>query len=596
MTSPKKKGGAHKDIKGATPSPNGNRAKGRNKPRATGSGDSPRPKQRDGSNSPVKVGGVTPWTSKLDGKFYHNGDAMLQDEILSFIEWIAPTAVEHHTRLLVIEQIRQQVVMDYPGATVIAFGSFVTGLYLPGGDIDIVVQLNEDEEVVPALTIIAERLRAGKVGQGIRVIDRARVPIIKFNSVYGDFQIDISINQQGGIRTGSLVNQWLHELPALRVIVMIVKVILSHHSLNEVYRGGIGSYTVILMVKSFLQMHKGVQSGKIDPMKNIGTLLQQFLKLYGSLFEYEKFGISVLNGGTYFRKRDRGWLKHEEPHLLSIEDPLNPSNDVAKGSFKMVEVKKAFHDACKDLDEKRSEVNSLVTQQPQENKGLEIAPSHSILASIVHISDRILNKRRNTTLLYGSKKLHTMLNMEYLTDPTPPTYLESMTQILMESSASVPEQNQAGLSSPPSSHHQSPRVLPTSSTGLLVSNATHAKESRPTKFGPATSMATTPQSLKRRRSESPTIQTRSCSLVLEVPGSDHPTKRQRESVEIKKSSEIGSDKVEEGECSLQAEVFKAMDGLGEVAAVADSREEDEVAIANGREKDEVELILAQDSD
>ncbi|KAG8946038.1 hypothetical protein FRC03_001583 [Tulasnella sp. 419] len=236
MTSRKKTGGLRINIKGMTHSPGGNRGKGRNKPKATGSGsgDSPNTKQRDGTNSPVKVGGVTPWTSKL------------QDEILSFIEWIVPTAVEHQTRLLVIKQIRQQVFMDYPGATVIPSGSFVTGLYLPEGDIDIVVQLNADDEVVPALKTIAERLRASKVGQGVRVIDRVRVPIIKLNSVYGDFPIDIPINQQGGIRTGKLVNQWLHELPALRGMVMTVKVILSRQLLNEVYKGGTGSFTVIL--------------------------------------------------------------------------------------------------------------------------------------------------------------------------------------------------------------------------------------------------------------------------------------------------------------------------------------------------------------
>ncbi|KAG8918477.1 hypothetical protein FRC02_002341 [Tulasnella sp. 418] len=575
MASPKKKGGPHKDIKGTTPSPGGNRGKGRNMPRTTGSGSgvSPRPKQRDGSNSPAKVGAGTPWTSNLDGKFYSNGDAMLHDEVLSFIEWLRPTAIEHQTRLLVIEQIRQQVKIDYEGATVEAFGSFVTGLYLPEGDIDIVVQLSADEEVVPVLKIIAKRLRASKVAQGVTVIDTARVPIIKLTSVYGHFPIDISINQDGGIRTGKLVNQWLHELPALRVLVMIVKVILSQQSLNEVYKGGIGSYTVILMVKSFLQINEGVQNGTTDPMKNIGTLLQQFLKLYGSLFDYDNVGISVRNGGSYFQKQDRGWLKEKQPYLLSIEDPLLPSNDVAKGSYNMVEVKKAFHNSCKALEEKRSELNSLVAQQRQEHKGIGKALFHSILSSIVNIPDRILNKRHNTTQLYRSKKLHNMLGIKYLTDPVPPTYLESVAQTLMESSAFLPEQTQAGSSSGPSSHHQSPRVLPTSSTGLLVSNATHAKDSRPTKSGPATSMVTTPRSIKRRRSESPTVQKRSCSPVLEVPGSDHPTKRQRQSTGIDKGSEFG-----------------------EVDAVADGREEDEVAIANRREEEEVELILAQDSD
>ncbi|KAG8921533.1 hypothetical protein FRC02_000181 [Tulasnella sp. 418] len=600
MTSPKKTGAPHINIKETTHTPGGNsKAKGRNKARASGSGDSPRPKQRDSSNSPVKVRAITPWTSKLNGKVYLSGDAMLLDEVLSFIDWITPTAVEHQTRLLVIEQIRQQVAIAYPGATTEAFGSLVTGLYLPEGDIDIVVRisLSKNEEVVPTLKVIAEKLRVRNVARNITVIDGARVPIIKLISNYGNFPIDISINQEGGIRTAELVNQWLHELPALRVLVMIVKVILSQQSLNEVYKGGIGSYTVILMVKSFLQMHKGVQSGAVDPMKNIGTLLHSFLYLYGFLFNYEKFGISVLGKGTYFLKRDRGWLKSKQPHFLSIEDPTNPSNDVAKGSYNISQVKGALRNAYGALNEKRSELNSLLARQPQEHKGLEttLPQTHSILGSILHIPEHILNERHSTVKLYKSKQLHRVLGVEYLPDPAPPTCLESLAQVLMDSSASLHEQNQAGSSSGPT--HQSPRVkLPTSSTGLLVSNATPAKDSRLAGSGPGlSSIAATPQSIKRRRSESSTVQKRSCSPVLEVHGSEHPTKRQRQSAQINKGSEIGSDKVEEVTSSMQGEGLKAMDGLGEVAAVADGREEDEAAIANRREEDEVELILAQDS-
>ncbi|KAG8965218.1 hypothetical protein FRC03_000838 [Tulasnella sp. 419] len=59
-------------------------------------------------------------------------------------------------------------------------------------------------------------------------------------------------------------------------------------------------------------------------MKNVGLLLCEFCREYGEDFDYERVGISVRDGGSYFQKVDRGWVNQHQQHLLSIEDPLNP--------------------------------------------------------------------------------------------------------------------------------------------------------------------------------------------------------------------------------------------------------------------------------
>lgn len=60
-------------------------------------------------------------------------------------------------------------------------------------------------------------------------------------------------------------------------------------------------------------------------MQNLGVLLMEFFELYGHYFNYEKTGISIRDGGTYFDKVTRDWDDPRNPALLSIEDPIDIS-------------------------------------------------------------------------------------------------------------------------------------------------------------------------------------------------------------------------------------------------------------------------------
>lgn len=66
--------------------------------------------------------------------------------------------------------------------------------------------------------------------------------------------MDISLNQTNGISAGQIVNQYLDVLPGCRQLILVVKAFLSQRSMNEVYTGGLGSYAVICLVISFLQV------------------------------------------------------------------------------------------------------------------------------------------------------------------------------------------------------------------------------------------------------------------------------------------------------------------------------------------------------
>lgn len=72
--------------------------------------------------------------------------------------------------------------------------------------------------------------------------------------------------------------------------------------LNEVFSGGLGSYGLTALIVSFLQLHPWIQGGHIVEMENLNVLLLEFFDLYGRRFNYDDVGISLLDGGSYFKK------------------------------------------------------------------------------------------------------------------------------------------------------------------------------------------------------------------------------------------------------------------------------------------------------
>lgn len=56
------------------------------------------------------------------------------------------------------------------------------------------------------------------------------------------------------------------------------------------------------------------------------------------------------NGGDYFKKVDYPkFLQRDRMYFLAIEDPQDPDNDLAKGSWNINKVQKAFDFAYRQL-------------------------------------------------------------------------------------------------------------------------------------------------------------------------------------------------------------------------------------------------------
>ncbi|GAB0090026.1 Non-canonical poly(A) RNA polymerase protein Trf4-1 [Sergentomyia squamirostris] len=312
---------------------------------------------------------------------YGRGVIGLHQEIEHFFAHMVPTSIEHSLRVEVVNKIECVVLSLWPGARVEVFGSFRTGLYLPTSDIDLVVIGRWDK--LPLRTLETELTnRCIAEPMSVRVLDKASVPIIKLTDRESQVKVDISFNMQSGVQSAELIKSYKRKYPVLSKLVLVLKQFLLQRDLNEVFTGGISSYSLILMCISFLQLHP---RQNMREKANLGVLLLEFLELYGRKFNYMKTGISIKNGGRYIPKEElqKEMVDGHRPSLLCIEDPLTAGNDIGRSSYGALQVKQAFEYAYIVLTQAVSPLNT----------GLNDCSRHSILGRIIRVTDEVVDYR-----------------------------------------------------------------------------------------------------------------------------------------------------------------------------------------------------------
>ena len=261
----------------------------------------------------------------------------------------------------VVERVKRVIQNRWHGTEVKVFGSFVTGLYLPTSDIDFVVCQN-----CPLYSLEYELRSANIAASGsLKVLGKATVPIIKFTDKETKVKVDISFNMSG-LKSAEKVKEYLKQYPLLKKMVLVIKQYLYQYDLNEVYSGGIGSYSVILLVVSFFQ-----HCPKYDLDEgNLGVLLTDFFELYAKKFDYSSQGIRLDGGRSYFDKA--------YDNALLIKDPADPTNMI-KGAWNFCKVQSAFERAFDYL--------SFTLNRSRGYQSL-------ILSTVVSIPDDIARYRR----------------------------------------------------------------------------------------------------------------------------------------------------------------------------------------------------------
>lgn len=99
----------------------------------------------------------------------------------------------------------------------------------------------------------------------------------------------------------------LNDYPQMRPIIYLIKYFLKQKQLNETYTGGVSSFLILNLVYSYF-LYIGKKND--DSFSTLGHVLCGFIQFYAYEFNYELVGISIRNGGFFYKKKERGCKKN----------------------------------------------------------------------------------------------------------------------------------------------------------------------------------------------------------------------------------------------------------------------------------------------
>ena len=257
------------------------------------------------------------------------------------------------------------------------YGSNISGLSIENSDIDIMVKIrkstNEFNYIKRIMDTIVRKLNDNnnnelKYIKNINPIYTASIPVIKLecdlsydpyliseiNNIMKNYNLsynnltklffDITFfeveNEQEKISSELMIDyikQSTKLYPQIFDIIYIMKKFLFNRKLNQSYQGGISSFSLFLLILSFIKyIHQD------DFEIPLGSLLLEFLRFYSNFDFYNsiiKPNEKETNNIYIIDKNINSFYKYN----INIVDPITGFN-VAKSTFKIEEIKKAFKD------------------------------------------------------------------------------------------------------------------------------------------------------------------------------------------------------------------------------------------------------------
>ena len=287
---------------------------------------------------------------KFDSKPYDRNYIVqcLQKDLEDYQQYIQS---EIEVKLKKIEDIKaqlQSVVNEVdPNYKVNLYGSYSTGLCLPWSDIDTVITSKDGHYDSNFLNRLNIKLSTKEWVKDQTFLDRATIPIIKLISKDEfNFHIDISLSSENhfGLKTVSLVKEYLKAYKVLKPIILALKTLLKNGCLNDPYKGGLSSYGLILMVVSFIQSEIDNDKYNENSPTILGETFFNVLGHYGIFFDYTNYVIITypVNDKSDSNEKDNTYQFIPNTHELIIVDPLNKQNNVAKSTFQFMNIKMGF--------------------------------------------------------------------------------------------------------------------------------------------------------------------------------------------------------------------------------------------------------------
>ncbi|KAF9530750.1 hypothetical protein CPB83DRAFT_850241 [Crepidotus variabilis] len=331
--------------------------------------------------------------------WYSKESSSLHRDIVVFMEYLEPTAKEKRLRADLVRRFTSLIESFGINATVCPVGSYVTGLYVPTSDIDMVLAFKQnllsrngyETSFYPlrnGLYDILQKIQKSGFARRVEDVLGASTPLLRIIDKKTGLQIDLTASDNHGINATNAVQKWMGDdtEKLIKTLVTVVKMFLSIRRCGTTYTGGINSYVLVWMVVAWVKLEwpkirkncmlqpspeaelaaalRGLSIasgpsnsrvtavGKLDKnlTRNVdfGYALRKFFKFYGFEFDYYHQAISIEPTPTY-KSKPRAYGLHTygggQPYLLSIFDPANATEDMGKKAYAIKHIQASFKEA-----------------------------------------------------------------------------------------------------------------------------------------------------------------------------------------------------------------------------------------------------------
>eukprot|EP01059_Diplonema_ambulator_P003930 TRINITY_DN13626_c0_g1_i1.p1 TRINITY_DN13626_c0_g1~~TRINITY_DN13626_c0_g1_i1.p1 ORF type:complete len:572 (+),score=151.36 TRINITY_DN13626_c0_g1_i1:113-1828(+) len=295
---------------------------------------------------------------------------ILDEELRDFMYYMELTPAEKKTRHDIASRVRRCTSELFPDSTLEVFGSWSTDLCIPSSDIDFTLCGVEASQAYSLSTYLQRE------NFTTHLITNTKVPLIRLTDVASGVHADISFNMKRAAASAANMKRLLRKYRLARPLIIALKNILKLGNVNELYTGGLSSYSLSLMVISYLQhVHEddismdddddekdesdssdnseassaemSTNSG-LEGYRGLGAAFVGFLETYGmepEALNLEDITISVAE--AKYKSRSEAVCNSIAGTHLSLEDPLNKENDVARGTFRFADVRMLFSTTLK---------------------------------------------------------------------------------------------------------------------------------------------------------------------------------------------------------------------------------------------------------
>ncbi|KAI9723697.1 MAG: hypothetical protein M1812_000997 [Candelaria pacifica] len=308
----------------------------------------------------------------------------LHVEILAFQDLMNLDRCEHLARHYLVRWLETIVDRLLPGTRLQVFGSTVTGMARPMSDIDIRVIDPQIEDSITkrapssgrpmALSTLRRKLETLRTkfaaDSPFKEVDyrRGRVPVVTATHRTSGLEIQLSAKNDQ-LTSQEYVKNYLVEFPMSRPIFVVIRQMLDWRGLTDVFAGGLGSYSIFMMVIAFLKQHPPVRTDEFP----LGRQLCAFLAFYADFKTYD-VGLSIEPPSVFRKYPESGkptldekkaiaqdsvlqglqqisTIDEAKPYLLCLQDPANPKNDLGSKAYAIKHIQKTFSVARRNISE-----------------------------------------------------------------------------------------------------------------------------------------------------------------------------------------------------------------------------------------------------